>query len=59
MKERKNESRLSRRVLGTVSQVREIDLNFDELYDNFSQNWQYKAQQLQARRWRKIRNQTA
>ncbi|MBI4033687.1 hypothetical protein HY379_01680 [Candidatus Saccharibacteria bacterium] len=34
-------------------------ISFDELYDEFSYQWQEKARRLQARRWRKIKNQTA
>lgn len=32
----------------------------DDLYDELTQNWRYKAKQLQARRWRKVmRHQTS
>lgn len=32
-------------------------LNFDDLLDEISDHWQDKARSLQARRWRKIKNQ--
>jgi hypothetical protein len=31
------------------------ELTFDELYDEISDNWQLKAERLQARRWRALR----
>ena len=33
------------------------DLSFDELYENFSNEWELKAERLQARRWRKLKHQ--
>lgn len=33
------------------------DTSFEELYDGISQDWEGKAQRLQARRWRKIKHQ--
>ncbi len=35
------------------------DLSFDDLYEDISDHWREKARRLQARRWRKIKNQTA
>ena len=34
-------------------------ISFDELYEDISDNWLEKARRLQARRWRKIKHQTA
>lgn len=36
--------------------TRVSDIAFDELYDEISGNWQLKAKQLQARRWRALRH---
>lgn len=33
--------------------------NADDLYDELTQDWQAKARQLQARRWRKVMRQQA
>lgn len=33
------------------------DLSFDEMYENFSSEWELKAERLQARRWRKLKQQ--
>jgi len=33
------------------------DLSFDEMYDEMSDNWELKAERLQHRRWRKMRQQ--
>lgn len=35
--------------------TRTSDLTFDELYDEISDDWSYKARQLQTRRWRKLK----
>ncbi len=35
------------------------DLSFDDLYDDISNDWEGKAERLQVRRWRKIKNQLA
>lgn len=32
------------------------DLNFDDLYDDIANDWELKARKLQARRWRKLRD---
>lgn len=39
-----------------LKKLERIDQDFDadELYDELTQNWRYKAKQLQARRWRKV-----
>lgn len=34
-------------------------ISFDDLYEDISDNWLEKARRLQARRWRKIKHQTA
>jgi hypothetical protein len=34
-------------------------LSFDELYEDISDQWLEKSRRLQARRWRKIKHQTA
>lgn len=34
-------------------------ISFDELYEDISDHWLEKARRLQARRWRKIKHQTA
>lgn len=33
------------------------ELSFDELYDEMSNDWELKAERLQARRWRKLKHQ--
>jgi hypothetical protein len=33
------------------------DLSFDEMYDEMSSDWELKAERLQTRRWRKLRQQ--
>jgi hypothetical protein len=30
------------------------DMTFDDLYDEISKDWKYKARRLQARRWRML-----
>lgn len=34
-------------------------ISFDELYEDISDHWMEKSRRLQARRWRKIKHQTA
>ncbi|MEX1058833.1 MAG: hypothetical protein WEC17_00130 [Candidatus Saccharimonadales bacterium] len=34
-------------------------ISFDELYEDISDQWLEKARRLQARRWRKIKHQSA
>jgi hypothetical protein len=34
-------------------------ISFDELYEDISSHWLEKSRRLQARRWRKIKHQTA
>ena len=34
-------------------------VSFDELYEDISEHWLEKSRRLQARRWRKIKHQTA
>ena len=34
-------------------------ISFDELYGDISEHWLEKSRRLQARRWRKIKHQTA
>lgn len=33
------------------------DLSFDDLYDEMQDDWRLKADRLQARRWRKLKQQ--
>lgn len=33
------------------------DLSFDDLYDEMQDDWRMKADRLQARRWRKLKQQ--
>ena len=33
------------------------DISFDEMYDEMADDWELKAERLQARRWRKLRQQ--
>jgi hypothetical protein len=33
------------------------ELSFDELYDEMSNDWELRAERLQARRWRKLKHQ--
>lgn len=44
-------------VVGRPMSVSSV--SFDDLYEEVSDRWQEKAKRLQARRWRKIRHQTA
>jgi len=44
-------------VVGRPTTVSSI--TFDELYEDISDHWLEKARRLQARRWRKIKHQTA
>ncbi len=44
-------------VVGRPTSVSSI--SFDELYEDISDQWLEKARRLQARRWRKIKHQTA
>lgn len=34
------------------------DLRIDDFYDEMSNNWELKAERLQERRWRKLRQQS-
>ena len=38
-----------------VRPVKNSELAFEDLYDDFSCDWQHKAEALQARRWHAIR----
>ncbi|MEX0881504.1 MAG: hypothetical protein WDZ34_01350 [Candidatus Saccharimonadales bacterium] len=44
-------------VVGRPTSVSSI--SFDELYEDISDQWLEKARRLQARRWRKIKHQSA
>lgn len=33
------------------------EISFDEFYDEMSNDWELRAERLQARRWRKLRQQ--
>lgn len=37
--------------------MRVSDLSYDELYDDISSDWEIKAERLQHRRWRKLKQQ--
>lgn len=39
-----------------TSSTRVNDLNFEDLYEEISNHWEDKAARLQARRWRKLRD---
>lgn len=39
--------------------TRVSDLSFDDLYDEMSSDWELKAERLQTRRWKKLRQQLA
>jgi hypothetical protein len=39
--------------------TRVTDLNFEEMYDDFSGDWELKAERLQTRRWNRIREEMA
>lgn len=45
------------RILSKPTRI--ADLSFDELYDEMSNDWELKAERLQARRWRKLRQELA
>lgn len=45
------------RILSKPTRI--SDLSFDELYDEMSNDWELKAERLQARRWRKLRQELA
>lgn len=45
------------KVLSKPTRISE--LSFDELYDEMSNDWELKAERLQARRWRKLRQELA
>lgn len=38
--------------------TRVSDLSFDDLYEELSSDWELKAERLQVRRWRKLREET-
>lgn len=35
------------------------DLSFDDLYEELSSDWELKAERMQTRRWRKLRQEMA
>ena len=45
---------MKNKIIGRPVKLREI--SFDELYEDFSRDWQYRAQRLQARRWHMLRH---
>ena len=56
------------RVIGTEglrkhrvisSPISESSLSFDDLYQDISDHWEERSRRLQARRWRKIKQQLA
>lgn len=50
-----------RTVLTHFRNTKVNDLNnnaFDDLYEEISRDWQTKAQELQERRWRKLREES-
>lgn len=46
------------KILSKPAQVSDI-MSFDDFYDELSSDWELKAERLQARRWRKLRQQVA
>lgn len=49
----------SRKHLVVGRPMSTTSVNFDYLYEDISDHWLEKARKLQARRWRKIKHQTA
>lgn len=45
------------KILSTPTRVNE--LSFDDLYDELSSDWELKAERMQTRRWRKLRQEMA
>jgi hypothetical protein len=45
------------KIISTPTRV--TDLSFKDFYDDFSNDWELKAERLQARRWRKLRRELA
>jgi hypothetical protein len=39
--------------------ARANDINFDELYDEISNNWQERARKLRIRRWRALKHEVS
>jgi len=58
MKQRQTTKEINSNVKNTYSSYVH-DLTFEDLYGDISQDWEYKAKRLQARRWRKIKQQLA
>jgi hypothetical protein len=45
------------KILSTPARVSDV-MSFDDLYDEMSSDWELKAERLQTRRWKKLRQQT-
>lgn len=45
------------KMFHNIVKSREGTLGFDDLYQEISHDWQEKAERLQERRWRRIRDQ--
>ncbi len=45
------------RLIGRPTRL--TDLSFDDLYEDIARDWQLRAQELQERRWRKLRRELA
>lgn len=46
------------KVLSKPTRVSDV-MSFDDLYDEMSSDWELKAERLQQRRWRNLRQQMA
>ncbi len=46
------------KILSTPTRLQDV-MSFDDLYDEMSSNWELKAERLQTRRWKKLREQMA
>lgn len=45
-----------KKVVNIRSAMHVNDLNFEDLYEDISNDWEIKAARLQARRWRKLKH---
>lgn len=46
------------RIVSQPTRLSDV-MSFDDLYDEMSNDWELKAERLQTRRWRKLRQQMA
>lgn len=51
--------KMSKRYILTPRRQKPLNIDLEVLYEDLDETWHYKAQKLQARRWRKIKHQTA